>query len=262
MWPTSSWSLFFTVPITNLTSQTYCGNSIPLPYDNLATDLDMSTMLLATFHSFKESRYGAYMFYFDNNSQFKNFTIFFNTTATHGTSLSFTLSFHFFAPHSTLIWTYLAVLCTSSFPIALPVMWNQYVNMLFSQKLPAVPSAHIETKLDPMPLTANQKALRSSIIGLLISIGFAFVPASIAAWIVKERSLKAKHQQIISGEGFNNWIDWLFSDVFYCHCLLLSISILLFVRCQYSGLLDFQFRMGHNEFLDSWLVVFDHAGHL
>jgi ATP-binding cassette subfamily A (ABC1) protein 3 len=83
-------------------------------------------------------------------------------------------------------------------------MWNQYANMLMSQYLPGDRTAHIQATLDPMPLTAEQKALRSSVLGILISIGFAFIPANFASWVVKERSTKAKHQQLISGM----WCGW------------------------------------------------------
>lgn len=38
---------------------------------------------------------------------------------------------------------------------------------------------------------------------IIIMIAFSFVPASIASFVVKEREISAKHQQLISGASLN-----------------------------------------------------------
>ncbi len=91
--------------------------------------------------------------------------------------------------------------------------------MLLSSQLSSDPSARIITIVNPFPLTQDQQTLNSSLIAVLTSIGFAFIPASFAAWVVKERTTKAKHQQMISGmfrEGF---------------CLFVCVVYVVYVVC-------------------------------
>lgn len=61
----------------------------------------------------------------------------------------------------------------------------------------------ITTTTHPLPLTARERAIIATASAffavLLITIAFAFVPASFVSFLVKEREVNAKHQQLISG---------------------------------------------------------------
>ncbi len=81
----------------------------------------------------------------------------------------------------------------------MPVYYNLYSNLLLNKYFPNDPSAHIEINTYPLPRVSSVQPLDSSLTAVIISIGFAFIPASIANFIVKERNLNSKHMQFISG---------------------------------------------------------------
>ncbi|GKU89849.1 hypothetical protein SLEP1_g3933 [Rubroshorea leprosula] len=61
----------------------------------------------------------------------------------------------------------------------------------------------IRTRNHPLPMAKSQRLQHHDLdafsAAIIISIAFSFVPASFAVSIVKEREVKAKHQQLISG---------------------------------------------------------------
>jgi len=70
----------------------------------------------------------------------------------------------------------------------------------------------------PMPLTAGAKDIEDAVDGLalafIFSIGISFLPASLVTFIVKERELNVKHQQIVSGVSLTAyWAANYFVDV-------------------------------------------------
>mmetsp|Transcript_6173 Transcript_6173/g.5554 ORF Transcript_6173/g.5554 Transcript_6173/m.5554 type:complete len:215 (-) Transcript_6173:1979-2623(-) len=71
---------------------------------------------------------------------------------------------------------------------------------------------------NPFPLTPSWEQVENAIDGFAISliytIGMSFIPASIATFIVKERELNVKHQQIVSGVSISAyWFSNLFVDL-------------------------------------------------
>lgn len=73
----------------------------------------------------------------------------------------------------------------------------------------------ITVKLDPFPLTRQENSLEDAVAGyngaFIFSIGMAFIPASIISFIVREREINIKHQQLVSGVSIlaywlSNWI--------------------------------------------------------
>mmetsp|Transcript_17002 Transcript_17002/g.34417 ORF Transcript_17002/g.34417 Transcript_17002/m.34417 type:complete len:1751 (-) Transcript_17002:590-5842(-) len=73
--------------------------------------------------------------------------------------------------------------------------------------------ANFEIKVvnDPLPLTDNEKELSPTIVALLTSLAFSMIPAFFVFFVVTERIIGAKHQQIISGVDlfaywFSTWI--------------------------------------------------------
>jgi hypothetical protein len=83
----------------------------------------------------------------------------------------------------------------------------------------------------PLPVTASEKAQTQSIISgsgaTFAMIGLAFVPAAVAAGVVKERESGAKHQQRISGVGVAAyWLShFLFDYSVYVFTGLGSVGI-------------------------------------
>jgi ATP-binding cassette subfamily A (ABC1) protein 1 len=82
-----------------------------------------------------------------------------------------------------------------------------------SQAAGSPKSPSVKVNNFPLPLSAKTKALFSSFNSfsavILIVIGFSFIPASIVAFIVKEKEFRhnSKHQQVVS--GVNLWSFWL-----------------------------------------------------
>jgi len=76
------------------------------------------------------------------------------------------------------------------------------------------PSIRVSSK--PLPLTEAESSRNSSIGSfvavLFFTIAFSFIPASFAVFVVKEREINAKHQQLISGVSIPAY--WLSTFVF------------------------------------------------
>ncbi|KAJ6794817.1 ABC transporter A family member 1 [Iris pallida] len=90
----------------------------------------------------------------------------------------------------------------------------------------------IQTRNHPLPLTMSQRSQRHDLdafsASVIVSIAFSFIPASFAVAIVKEREVKAKHQQLISGvSGLSYWISTYLWD-FISFLFPTSLALLLF----------------------------------
>ena len=73
---------------------------------------------------------------------------------------------------------------------------NVYNNQLLGT---LVPGSSMRLNINPLPRTKNQQTLINSITAVIVSIGFAFMPANFISYAVKEEQDKVKHQQLISG---------------------------------------------------------------
>jgi ATP-binding cassette subfamily A (ABC1) protein 1 len=78
--------------------------------------------------------------------------------------------------------------------------------------------ASISVENAPLPFTQRQSIVVSSITSfisvLFVVIAFSFVPASFAVFVVKEREVGAKHQQLISGVGITAyWCSTFLWDI-------------------------------------------------
>mmetsp|Transcript_24372 Transcript_24372/g.21540 ORF Transcript_24372/g.21540 Transcript_24372/m.21540 type:complete len:1036 (+) Transcript_24372:413-3520(+) len=77
---------------------------------------------------------------------------------------------------------------------------------------------NIQVTNKPFPLTAGSKSIEDAVDGLslafIFAIGISFLPASLVTFIVKERELNVKHQQIVSGVSLTAyWAANYFVDV-------------------------------------------------
>lgn len=78
-------------------------------------------------------------------------------------------------------------------------------------------NADINTNMNPFKLTKQVASFQNTAIGFvaafIISISYAFIPASLIVIIVKERENNVKHQQIVSGVSIvAYWLSNLFID--------------------------------------------------
>ena len=71
--------------------------------------------------------------------------------------------------------------------------------------------AYINITFEGLKVTEGEKSIEGTIDGFvsvfLIGLAFAFLPASLIAYVVRERELNAKHQQMISGAGY--FVYWM-----------------------------------------------------
>jgi ATP-binding cassette, subfamily A (ABC1), member 3 len=79
------------------------------------------------------------------------------------------------------------------------------------------PKAELTTWMTPMKLTKQVASFQNTAVGFvaafIISISYAFIPASLIVIIVKERENNVKHQQIVSGVSIlAYWLSNLFID--------------------------------------------------
>ncbi|KAK1318291.1 ABC transporter A family member 1 [Acorus calamus] len=91
----------------------------------------------------------------------------------------------------------------------------------------------IQTRNHPLPMTSSQRSQRHDLdafsAAIIVNIAFAFIPASFVVAIVKEREVKAKHQQLISGVSIlSYWISTFVWD-FISFLIPTSVAIVLFL---------------------------------
>ena len=96
--------------------------------------------------------------------------------------------------------------------ICLNLMDNVFYKIASSQS-----SANIAVDVMPMKLTKQiasfENTAKGFIASILVSIAFAFIPASLIVIIVKERENNVKHQQIVSGVSLTAyWLSNLLVD--------------------------------------------------
>ncbi|KAJ9184819.1 hypothetical protein P3X46_004507 [Hevea brasiliensis] len=130
--------------------------------------LSMSEFLMSSFNESYQSRYGAVVMDDQNDDGSLGYTVLHNSSCQHA------------AP------TYINVMNAAILRLA-----TGDKNMT------------IRTRNHPLPMTKSQHLQRHDLdafsAAVIINIAFSFIPASFAVAIVKEREVKAKHQQLISG---------------------------------------------------------------
>lgn len=96
--------------------------------------------------------------------------------------------------------------------ICLNLMDNVFYKIISNQQ-----TANIGVDIKPMKLTKQiasfENTAKGFIASILVSIAFAFIPASLIVIIVKERENNVKHQQIVSGVSITAyWLSNLLVD--------------------------------------------------
>uniref|UniRef100_A0A7N0VBS3 ABC transporter domain-containing protein n=1 Tax=Kalanchoe fedtschenkoi TaxID=63787 RepID=A0A7N0VBS3_KALFE len=123
------------------------------------------------------------------------------------------------------------VLHNSSCQHAAPTFIN-VVNSAILRLATSDKNMTIQARNHPLPMTKTQHMQRHDLdafsAAVIVNIAFSFIPASFAVAIVKEREVKAKHQQLISGVSiYSYWISTYTWD-FISFLFPSSIAMLLF----------------------------------
>lgn len=117
------------------------------------------------------------------------------------------------------------------------------VHQAFLQIISGTPTAYINAHNHPLPETWKQKNDAASadafVVALFAMIAYCFIPASFAVFVVKEREVKAKHQQVISGVSiYAYWIStYLWDYVSYLPTagLIIIVMYIYDVKAYVSG---------------------------
>ena len=91
-----------------------------------------------------------------------------------------------------------ALYTNTTYLYSLPLYYTTY-NTALLRYLTGSPTAQITLQFWPFPQTANSQVLVNSITAIVIGIAFAFIPSNFIYYTVKEKTIKSKHQQFISG---------------------------------------------------------------
>lgn len=99
-----------------------------------------------------------------------------------------------------------------------PGVFMNLMHQAYLQTVTKISTAKIVTHNYPLPLTwkqDNQSATASAfVVSLFVMIAICFIPTSFVVFVVKEREIKAKHQQIISGVSiYAYWMSTYLWDV-------------------------------------------------
>ncbi|KPA77100.1 putative ABC transporter [Leptomonas pyrrhocoris] len=94
----------------------------------------------------------------------------------------------------------------------------------------------LKTVVSTMPRTNAEDDVVSSvyamIIAIIIMIPFTFIPSTFVAWIVKEREVKARHLQNVSGLFFS--VYWVTNFLFDLCCYVITMFLVIIVFCIFS----------------------------
>ncbi|CEO94857.1 hypothetical protein PBRA_003670 [Plasmodiophora brassicae] len=109
-----------------------------------------------------------------------------------------------------------------------------HISMLSNAVLQmASPTSSIQLTAQALPLTPAQKSRSSALLALILGLAFAFIPASFAAFVIRERETQVLQQQLVSGVSttaywISTWI-WDFISVMVpsvvCIALLYAFQV-------------------------------------
>lgn len=159
--------------------------------------LSMSEFLMSSFNESYQSRYGAVLMDNQNDDGSLGYSILHNSSCQHA------------AP------TFINLMNAAILRLA-----TRDENMT------------IQTRNHPLPMTRSQQLQHHDMdafsAAIIVNIAFSFIPASFAVSVVKEREVKAKHQQLISGVSIlSYWASTYLWD-FISFLLPSSVAIVLF----------------------------------
>ncbi|XVE75594.1 hypothetical protein DITRI_Ditri12bG0105900 [Diplodiscus trichospermus] len=130
--------------------------------------LSMSEFLMSSFNESYQSRYGAVVMDDQHDDGSLGYTVLHNSSCQHAA------------------------------PTFINLMNSAILRLASNDK-----NMTIQTRNHPLPMTKSQRLQHHDLdafsAAIIVNIAFSFIPASFAVPLVKEREVKAKHQQLISG---------------------------------------------------------------
>ncbi|CAJ1389550.1 unnamed protein product [Effrenium voratum] len=119
---------------------------------------------------------------------------------------------------------------------ALPMFYQQLHEATLRTALGAakLQDSRILMSNQPFPLTSSQKDLTNTQTSLNLALGFAFIPASVGAFVVLERETGSKHLQVISGVNFvSYWFStWIWDILNYMVAAVLSVLLIALFKVE------------------------------
>uniref|UniRef100_A0A2P2LAL7 ABC transporter A family member 1 isoform X1 n=1 Tax=Rhizophora mucronata TaxID=61149 RepID=A0A2P2LAL7_RHIMU len=184
--------------------------------------LSMSEFLMSSFNESYQSRYGAIVIDDQDDDGSLSYTVLHNNTCQHAA------------------------------PTFINVMNAAILRLATGDR-----NRTIRTRNHPLPLTYSQHLQRHDLdafsAAIIVNIAFSFIPASFAVAIVKEREVKAKHQQLISGVSvLSYWISTYLWD-FISFLFPTSFAMVLFYI---FGLEQF---IGRENFLPTLIIFLEYG---
>ncbi|KAL5812256.1 hypothetical protein ACOSQ3_027206 [Xanthoceras sorbifolium] len=161
------------------------------------TLLSMSKFLMSSFNESYQSRYGAIVMDDQYDDGSLGFTVLHNSSCQHAA------------------------------PTFINVMNSAILRLATHDE-----NVTIQTRNHPLPMTKSQHLQHHDLdafsAAVIVSIAFSFLPASFAVSIVKEREVKAKHQQLISGVSILSYWTSTYIWDFISFLFPSSFAIILF----------------------------------
>ncbi|KAK4797503.1 hypothetical protein SAY86_029829 [Trapa natans] len=159
--------------------------------------LSMSQFLMSSFNESYQSRYGAVVMDDQNDDGSIGYTVLHNSSCQHAA------------------------------PTFINLMNGAVLRLATGDK-----NMTLRTRNHPLPMTRSQRLQRHDLdafsTAIIVNIAFSFIPASFAVLIVKEREVKAKHQQLISGVSVLSYWTSTFIWDFISFLFPSSFAIILF----------------------------------
>ncbi|XP_031398981.1 ABC transporter A family member 1 isoform X1 [Punica granatum] len=159
--------------------------------------LSMSEFLMSSFNESYQSRYGAVVMDDQNDDGSIGYTVLHNGSCQHAA------------------------------PTFINLMNGAILRLATGDK-----NMTLRTRNHPLPMTKSQRLQRHDLdafsAAIIVNLAFSFIPASFAVSIVKEREVKAKHQQLISGVSVLSYWTSTYMWDFISFLFPSSFAIVLF----------------------------------
>eukprot|EP00397_Hematodinium_sp_SG-2012_P000399 GEMP01000399.1.p1 GENE.GEMP01000399.1~~GEMP01000399.1.p1 ORF type:complete len:1480 (+),score=360.35 GEMP01000399.1:82-4521(+) len=112
----------------------------------------------------------------------------------------------------------------------LPIAFHRLANSVLQQSMIRDGKEPVSLRVinEPLPLSGNMRELMDTQTSIFLALGFAFIPASYVAFIVKERQTASKHLQLLAGVNFVVYwaATWLWDFLNFLIPGLLSFALI------------------------------------
>ena len=122
------------------------------------------------------------------------------------------------------------------YAVALPPDSPPHVPPPYPLRTPSVPPRTPRHPVTPYPPPPTQvKLVLAVLTALFVLIPFCYIPASAAVFVVKERTSKAQHLQLVSGVSASYYWLATYAWDYAMYCLMSAACMLIFVLYDEPG---------------------------